>query len=666
MIANLNAAQRKAVEYGNGPVLILAGAGTGKTRTLVYRLAHLIQQKEAAPARIMAVTFTRKAANEMKSRLAALLPHIPDIKTTRIGTFHSLSGALLREATGDHGQQSLLSEADQLALIKEILQQKNLSSPRWQLQEVRNRISLAQGELLTAKELAATEGEEFASLYELYQQEKLRRDLLDFDDLIGLLLQLWSRDQQVRQRHQRAFAAVLVDEFQDVNRAQYRWVQVITAAHRNLWVVGDSDQSIYSFRGSHVDIFHRFQEDYPEAAVIRLQQNYRCSKRILAAATAVISRNNNPLSCALWSAAAQGPLLRVARCRDEFQEARFVVEEIERLLGGSSHYRLYQQDYVDTPDDGQFCFSDIAILYRTHVQNRPLQEALSQAGIPFQTVGGKAPFATRAAETLLAYLHFAANPSSEDDLPLILDVPPRGLGAKARQWFAERLTGTGGSAWEALCLSCRTDDLPGRYQGGFQQLHGVVAELQRLVATEPLTTVLERAWKMTGLSDYFGQRSATASESYQWLQTLAPLYGPEPAQRTLAAFLEDLRFWQENDFYDPRADAVSLMTVHAVKGLEFPVIFVCGMDQGLFPLLRRQLQKEEMEEERRLFYVAMTRARHTLVLSSARRRFLFGEKVLLEPSRFLSEIPPEYVDRVAVAARSSKKKSSREKQLSLF
>jgi DNA helicase-2/ATP-dependent DNA helicase PcrA len=593
MPEHLNEAQRLAVEHTDGSLLILAGAGTGKTRVLTHRIAHLIENKVVEPRQVMAVTFARKAALEMTSRLETLFSQPSWAREIRIGTFHSVSGSLLRESTVAGARLKLLSEPDQMKLIKEILTQQSLSGPQWQPLEVVRKISMAKGQLLSPDDLAVENDSNLATVYRLYQHTLEKDHLLDFDDLISRLVLRWEAEPALLSRHQTLFRFILVDEFQDINEAQYRWLHLLTASHRNLCVVGDTDQSIYGFRGSNITIFQRFQEDFPEAQLIKLKQNFRSSQRILEAAAGVISHNANPLTCKLWSDDTSGQLLRLGRLVDERQEAHFIVSEIERLLGGSSHYQIYQSKDTDSLEENQYGFGDFAILYRTHAQSRPLVEALSATGIPFQLLGEKAPFATEAVDSLLSYLCYALDTSSMNDLQVIFNLPPRGLGEKARQMLNEELA-KGIDPWEALRLASRNLDLPVTYQAATDLLRRTVISLQNLINNLSLSEVLERAWEATGLHQHF-QGGTSAEESFRWLRLLAALHGGEPATETLPTFLEDLSQWRTGDFFDPRADAVSLMTIHAAKGLEFPVVFISGLEQDLLPLTHTNQETEALQ-----------------------------------------------------------------------
>ena len=663
MLEDLNEPQRAAVEHSSGPLLILAGAGTGKTRVLTYRLAYFLEKNLIKPNQVMAVTFTRKAALEMANRLEKLLSQPSKIGEIPIGTFHSLSGSLLRESTDATVQLELLSEPNQLDLIKEILRELSLSGPDWQPLEVSRKISSAKGKLLFPDDLASDNDSQIATVYRIYQHTLEKDHLLDFDDLISRMVFRWEAEPNLLSRHQNQFRMILVDEFQDVNEAQYRWLQLLAAKHRNLSIVGDTDQSIYSFRGSHITIFQRFQEDFPEARVIKLEQNYRSSQTVLEAAVGVISHNDNPLTCDLWSEAVLGPPLRLGRLGDDKQEARFVVGEIERLVGGSSHYQIYQSKDIDTPEEIQYSFSDFAVLYRTHAQSRPLVEAFSSAGIPYQLVGEKAPFATPAADALLSYLCYSMDTSSMKNLRVIFNLPPKGLGDKAWQWLDGEIA-KGISPWEGLRLASRNLDFPVRYQAAIDLLRRAIISLQNLILELSLPEALERTWEETGLRQHFAE-IGSAQESFRWLHLLAGLHGDKPAIETLPAFLDDLSQWRAGDFFDPRADAVAMMTLHAAKGLEFPVVFICGLDQDLLPLAHKKQGQKDLEEERRLFYVAMTRARHRLVLSTANRRSLYGEYRTCKPSDFIKEIPAHTIEEVSPPARK-KKKPPKEKQLTLF
>ena len=662
MLEKLNEPQRLAVEQSEGPLLIIAGAGTGKTKVLTYRLAHCIEKKLVKPNEVMAVTFTRKAALEMAIRVKNLLSQPSRIGEIPIGTFHSLSGSLLRQSVKATVKLELLSEAKQLDLIKKILRKLSLSGPDWQPLDVLRKISLAKGRLLSPDDLDSHNESHLATVYRLYQHTLEKDDFLDFDDLISRLVLHWEGEPNLLSRHQRLFRMILVDEFQDVNEAQYRWLQLLAAPLRNLCVVGDTDQSIYSFRGSHITIFQRFQKDFPEARVIKLEQNYRSSQRILQAAVDVISHNGNPFTCKLWSEGDLGSPLRLCRLADDKQEARFIVDEIERLLGGSSHYQIYQSKEITPPEEGQYCFSDFAILYRTHAQSRPLVEAFSRAGIPFQLIGEKAPFATQAADALIAYLAYGVDTSSSKNLQVIFNLPPRGLGDKAWEWLDGEID-RGTSSWEALRLASRNRDFPVRYQAATDLLRRTIISLQNLMVELPLADLLATAWEETGLRQYFAEM-ASAQESFRWLHLLAGLHGDTPAIETLPPFLDDLSQWRAGDFYDSRADAVAMMTLHAAKGLEFPVVFICGLDQDLLPLAHKNQDNESLQEERRLFYVAMTRACHRLILSTVERRSFYGEYRTCKPSTFIKEIPAHMLEEVSPPVR--KKKPPKEKQLNLF
>ncbi len=665
MVEHLTEAQRLAVEHVSGPLLILAGAGTGKTRIITHRVARLIEKGSVQPHQVMAVTFTRKAAAEMAGRLETLLGEPTATRKVRIGTFHALSATLLRESAQTHLEFEILPESGQLEIIKTILHEQSLSSPEWQPSETLRKISLAKSQLLSPKDLILDCHGQLATVYHQYQRRLQESHLLDFDDLIFTLVRRWEESPQLLSRHQGFFRTIVVDEFQDVNEAQYRWLQLLTSPHRNLCVVGDTDQSIYGFRGSNVKIFQRFQQDHSDGVVIKLERSFRSTQHILAAAGGVISHNANPLTCKLWSENDPGPLVRSGRLADEGEEGRFVVVEIERLVGGSSHYRIYQSGDADTPEETEHGFGDFAVLYRTHAQSRPLAEALARAGIPYQLVGEKPPYVNPAADALLSYLSFAMDTSRVKDLEVIFNLPPRGLGEKARQWLDLEI-GKGIPPWRILRLASRNLELPIRHQAAMDSLCRIIGSLQSKLALMRLPEALATGWEETGLRQHFQESGDLAAESFRWLHILAAMHGDKPAIEALTAFLEDLSQWRAGDFFDPRADAVTLMTVHAAKGLEFPVVFVCGVEENLLPLAHKNPGEEALQEERRLFYVAMTRARHRLVLSSVNRRYLYGEQRTSNPSQFIKEIPSSCLEEVPVSTPHQKKAKTREKQLSLF
>ncbi len=664
MAEDYNEAQRLAVEHVEGPILVLAGAGTGKTRVITHRIAYLIEKKSVQPRQVMGVTFTRKATAEMASRLETLLGEAAETREVRIGTFHALSAYLLREDPETQLELEILPESGQIELIRKILQEQGLSGPNWQPLETLRQISLAKGQLLSPEDLIPDTDRQLATIYRLYQHRLEENHLLDFDDLIFTLVRRWEESPHLLSRHQSLFRVILVDEFQDVNQAQYRWLQLLASPHRNLCVVGDTDQSIYGFRGSNVRIFHRFQEDFPDALVIKLEQNFRSTQCILEAAGGVISHNPNPLTCKLWSKNDVGPLLRLGRFADEKEEAQFVVEEIERLLGGSSHYRIYQSGDSALPEEIEYGFGDFAILYRTHAQSGPLVKALSRAGIPYQLAGEKPPYVNPAADALLSYLSFAMDTSSVKDLQIIFNLPPRGLGEKAQQWLAREIS-RGIPPLEILRLASRNLDLPVRHQAGTDSLLRTIVSLQKELAMLPLRQALARGWEQSGLQQHFKESGDAGTASYKWLQILAAMHGDQPTMEALPTFLEDLSQWRAGDFYDARADAVTLMTIHAAKGLEFPVVIICGLDQDLLPLTYKNQGEEQLQEERRLFYVAMTRARHQLVLSAVNRRFFYGEYRTCKPSQFIKEIPSHCLQEAAKSI-VKKKKPPKETQLSLF
>jgi len=514
-------------------------------------------------------------------------------------------------------------------------------------------------------EPASFQGEaaEFAAVYGAYEEVLREKRRCDFDDLILLLLRWWQRQPAVLAAQQGRFAAILVDEFQDVNYAQYQWIKLLGERHRQLWVVGDADQSIYGFRGSHVTIFHRFLEDFADATVVKLEDNFRSTSTIVQAATAVIGCNHNPLSCQLRTDNPTGPPLHLLEVADEHQEAAVVVGEIQRLVGGSSHQQLRRDREDPLAGEKDYAFGEMVVLYRTRAQSRPLAVACRRAGIPFQVVGEKPPFENEVTRALLGYLGIALAPEQTFDLQPVFDLPPRGFGERGHQWLASRLDATR-DAWDLLAAARHDPELPVEQQAAADQVYRICLRLRELASRLSLRDLCKSAMEITGLAEHC-QADSKVIEGVSSLLILAQFFGSRPAAGVYGRFAADLALWRRGDFYDRRADAVSLMTLHAAKGLEFPVVFVCGLEDGLLPYRRPGDQSCDLEEERRLFYVGLTRAREVLYLTTAAARQLYGERRRQRPSPFVAEIPKQYLQRRQVR----KKRGSRDPQptqMSLF
>lgn len=624
----LNAEQRRAVEHGDGPLLVLSGAGSGKTRVLTHRIAHLLRAGRARPGETLAVTFTNKAAREMRERLARAVGH--ESEDLWVGTFHAICSRLLRrhiEALGLGYQRSFViyDDRDQLGLLTAALEGRSFAVPP---QALLARIDQAKNEALTPEKLfaaASTASDvETAEAYACYQGALRRNNALDFGDLLLLALELFKRAPEVARRYRERLRYVLVDEYQDTNRAQYLWLRTLAGGHRNLFVVGDEDQSIYGWRGADLRNILEFEKDYPEATVIRLEQNYRSTANILAAAGAVIRNNVSRRGKTLWTENPSGPRPVLHHARDERAEARFVVQEIAR-----ASRRRPLGDYV--------------VFYRTNAQSRVFEEECLRAGIPYSLVGGTKFYQRKEIKDILAYLRVIANPDDEWSLVRIINVPARGIG----QTTVEKLLAAARADGKSLAetLSAQAAALPAAVRGKVLDFAHMLTEL-RARASGPIGTLVEEVFRLTGYLQ--GLRADADGDAESRLEDLRELVTvAQEADReglSLPDFLEHAALVADADALIDARDRITLMTLHTSKGLEFPVVFLVGMEEGLFPHRRAVADRDSVEEERRLCYVGMTRAREELYLTRARRRHLFGLETENPPSRFLREIPSELLE----------------------
>lgn len=646
LLQDLNEQQREAVVTTDGPVLILAGAGSGKTKALTHRVAYLISEKGVGPAQILAVTFTNKAAGEMKDRIRRLLGTTERREQPTVGTFHSVCVRILRKDGPKLGLASgfnIYDGHDSLVAVKAVMDRLQISQKQFNPSFVRHEISAAKNELVDAAkyaELASDHARQtIAAIYREYQKLLKRNDALDFDDLLVEVVRLFSTQPEVLAKYQRLWRYVLVDEYQDTNHVQYTLTKQLTATHHNLCVVGDPDQGIYSWRGADIRNILQFEEDYPDATVIKLERNYRSTQTILDAAQEVIERNQRRKQKTLWTEAGPGEPIRVFEARNERDEADQVVREIRRL-----------------EREGAATHRDIVVLYRTNAQSRVVEERFMQANIPYRIVGGVRFYERKEIKDVLAYLLAIQNPNDTIAFRRIINVPTRGIGDKAVQVLNEAADREGLSMAAA---AARAEDLPDlspasrkaviRFDRLYQRLrdkatHGTVDQLIEAVIDD------------TGYGDWIDDGTVEAAarlENLAELRTAAKRYDHLKGEEALSVFLEDVALITDVDSYDERADAVTLMTLHAAKGLEFPVVMIIGMEEGIFPHNRSLLEPDEMEEERRLAYVGITRAREQLYLMYATSRVLYGTVQSNLPSRFLADIPERLVDTEARSAPSA-------------
>jgi DNA helicase-2/ATP-dependent DNA helicase PcrA len=643
ILAGLNPAQRDAVEAVQGPVLVLAGPGSGKTRVLTHRAAYLVREYRVPPWQIMAVTFTNKAAREMKERLLHLLGE--EFRKLTIGTFHAICARILRqeaEAAGISPRYVIYDSGDQLSLARQAIRQLNLDDKIFRPRPMLRLISHAKNELMLPSEVVpANYREEVAKrVYERYQALLSENNALDFDDLLMKAVQLFRQHQDVRAKLQRRYPFVLVDEWQDTNMAQYELVKLLAGERANLFVVGDEDQSIYRFRGADYRNVARFREDYPEARVILLERNYRSTQTILDVANSVIARNMRRHPKRLYTEEGGGPQISVVEAFDEQEEGDMVVSEIQRLVAR-----------------GHAEMGDCAVMYRTNAQSRPLEDAFVRRGMPYKLVGATRFYERKEIKDVMAYLRLIHNPYDGMGLQRIINVPPRAIGKKTVgtlvNWAAElgvpvyaalqMLAEAEGTDGDAAAVGIPFGTRARRALLAFtQMLEELVRARDELNLLELLDLLLER----TGYATYV--QDGTDEGQIRWenimeLRTVARDYADLPVDTALTTFLEEVALVSDVDNLDEKVDAPTLMTLHAAKGLEFPVVFIVGMEEKLFPHSRSMEDPEQMEEERRLCYVGVTRAKERLYLIHTFRRTLYGESEVREASRFLRDVPDQLI-----------------------
>ncbi len=633
---NLNRHQREAVRYLDGPCLVLAGAGSGKTRVITAKIAHLIEHTGIAPHHLFAVTFTNKAAREMKSRVEQLLGG-HDIRRLNVSTFHTFGLNLLRRELAAAGLQhgfSILDEQDVEQLLRELSKQTKLD--RQQLQTARQRISTWKGELVSP-EIAMSRAEDHldtfhAALYGTYQEALSAYNALDFDDLILRPVQLLEQNTEFRERWQNRVRHLLVDEYQDTNSAQYRLVQLLVGVRAAFTVVGDDDQSIYAWRGARPENLAHIKADYPQLAVIKLEQNYRSTGRILRAANILIANNPHVFKKHLWSELGPGEPIRVIHCRDEEAEADRVASEIVQ-----HHFRHGNQ------------YGDFAILYRGNHQARTFEKALRTHKIPYFLSGGTAFFSRTEIKDLMAYLRLLANPNDDTALLRIINTPRREIGHTTLQKLAGWAAKHGGSLFDTIDNLGLEQQLATRPLGRLREFRDWLIGLQRMAEYTAPAGIVERLLDDLNYRDWLSQQSSServaerrwenVRDLVEWLQHLQ---ADEHKGETLPELLAHLSLMDilERQDEEKAGDRITLMTLHAAKGLEFPVVFLVGMEEGLLPH-QNSIEDNDIEEERRLAYVGITRARSELIITTATYRRRAGERVRCKPSRFLQELPTD-------------------------
>jgi len=628
-LEGLNPAQRQAVEAVDGPVMIVAGAGSGKTRVLTYRTAHLLKSG-VRPENVLALTFTNKAADEMKGRIAELVG--PASRALWMGTFHSLLARLLRfecERIGYQRNFSIYDTDDSQALIKTVMADMMISQQQFTPSGIRSRISNAKNALIPPAELLRRSqdlvSQRTAEVYDEYERRLHRANAMDFDDLLLKPLELFRKHHDVLRRYQQRFRYILVDEYQDTNRVQYLLLQELAAGHRNICVVGDDAQSIYAFRGADIRNILDFEKDYPDCRVFRLEQNYRSTKTILGAADSLIRHNVDQISKRLWTDNPDGDQVIVDVCEDDREEGRRIVQHIEDEL------RRHKRS-----------LNDFAILYRTNAQSRVIEDALRRNSIPYTIIGGVAFYKRREIKDLLAYLKVLANPLDSESLLRIINVPARAIGDVTIKRIKSIAAGERISLFDALASSHLEGLVTDRALRSVRQFHAMLAKYLGLKSQMSVSELVRALVDEIGILRILKEENTTESlsrrENVQELISAVTEFGDLHAEAQLEEFLQEVSLLSDVDEAEFGRNAVTLMTLHSAKGLEFPVIFITGLEEGLLPISLALDSREELEEERRLMYVGMTRAMHHLYLSHARMRYHQGEMLYSLRSRFIDEI----------------------------
>jgi DNA helicase II / ATP-dependent DNA helicase PcrA len=633
--ASLNPQQKAAVEYTEGPMLILAGAGSGKTKVLTCRVAHLLEMG-VQPWRILAITFTNKAAKEMRTRVDNMAG--PAAKDVWLSTFHSFCARILRrdvEVTGLYRRNfAIYDTSDQKALLKRILKEMNLDEKRFPVNNILGQISNAKNAMLDAAAFGKIAMDYYAqqvfAIYKEYEKRLRASNAMDFDDLLMIAVEMLQQFPDVRKKYQDQFQYIMVDEYQDTNRTQYVLTRLLAGERGNLCVVGDADQSIYGWRGADIRNILDFEKDYPHAKTLKLEQNYRSTKTILAAANKVIEQNQERKPKELWTSNPKGQQITYYEAQDERDEARFVVEQAQSLVRQGMKY------------------GDMAVLYRMNTQSRVFEEVLNKSGIAYTMVGGTKFYDRKEIRDALSYLKVLYNPYDSMSLQRIINVPKRGIGATTLAKLYDYATAQNATLFDVVTNAGSVPGLSARTAAKLEEFSTLLFELMGEVDQVPIEDLIYDVIHKTGyIDDLLAERTAEAENraaNLEELQSVAKDFlFDENEEKTLAAFLEHVALVSDVDDADLDENRITLMTLHSAKGLEFPAVFLVGMDEGIFPHQFANGNDHDLEEERRLCYVGITRAERYLFLTTARQRTIYGRTNEEIPSRFLEEIPPELV-----------------------
>ena len=620
---NLNEEQKKAVLYNEGPLLILAGAGSGKTKVLTTKIAYLIEELDISPYEILAITFTNKAALEMRERVDKMIGN--ESKYIQISTFHSFGLKILREnyKALDYANNFVIMDSDDsLTIVKKILKNLNYDPKIYNPKAIRNKISNCKNELISPSDyeryIASDYEKVVSEVYNKYEEKLKQNNAVDFDDLLLLPIKLFRKYPNILQSYQERYKYILIDEYQDTNEAQYILSKMISAKYQNICVVGDADQAIYGFRGANYKNILNFEKDYPKALSIKLEQNYRSTKTILDAANDVIKNNEKRKDKNLWSTKGEGDKITYYRAYDEKDESHYTAMEIKKLL-----------------DEGKDA-SDIAILYRTNAQSRVIEEELLKQNIPYRIVGGFSFYQRKEIKDLLAYLKLIYNPKDDISLLRVINTPKRGIGLKTIENLTTKADLESKSIFEVI------------NSGKELKFKEIIISLQKISESITLTELIDKVLDTSGMkAELISEKSIESEirlENLEEFKSITKAFEERIGLVSLEDFLYEVSLVNDKDEYKDSRHKVSLMTIHSVKGLEYDFVFVLGLEEGIFPHLNSLMSSSETEEERRLCYVAITRAKEKLYLLNARRRTLFGKEGINPPSRFLGEINDDLIE----------------------
>ena len=635
LINGLNDKQKEAVLATDGPCLVIAGAGSGKTKVLTHKIAYLMSEKNIKPWNILAITFTNKAANEMKERVEKLVGEAA--KDMWIGTFHSICVRILRkyiDRLGFDHSFLIFDTSDQRTLIKECMKTLKIDDKMFTDRSVIAEISNGKNEMLEPRAYQTKYSGDYRKeiigrIYELYQQRLKENNAIDFDDIINFTIKILTQNEDALEYYTNKFQYVLVDEYQDTNKAQFTLVTILASKYGNITVVGDNDQGIYSFRGADITNILNFEKDFPGTKIVKLEQNYRCTGNILKAANAVIKHNENKYEKKLWTENEEGTLPEIHKADDEYDEGRYIVEQINHLK---------TEEY--------FKYSDFTILYRMNSQSRAIEEILRREGIPYKIVGGLKFYERKEIKDIISYLRLIYNFSDNISLKRIINEPKRGIGKTSIDNIAEISEKTGLSMFDII----KHADEYGlnRVKANAQEFIETIEYLRGHIDELSISELIKETLNKTGYVKALEQENTTEAESrienLEEFLTVAIEFEEEEAENTLADFLEGITLSSDIDGMEDTEDSVTLMTLHSAKGLEFPVVFLVGMEEGIFPGNKSIGEPKELEEERRLFYVGITRAKQYLYLTCSKKRTIFGSTSYNAISRFVNEIPEELLN----------------------